>query len=237
MAEEKKENKKDEKKGDFKEKDKKDDAAPASSHEISGWAIVGGAILLSLLLSRVGDTSVFFQKYFTVAYFLSVVPEPIKAVFRDVAFGYIIFANVLSLILLVGLVYVLVKMIDVERQWEAQIYPEQVITTEHIVKNSRWELAMKHIGSDNPSDWRLSILESDIVLDEMLDKLGYVGDTIGDKLKKAVPGDFKTLDNAWEAHKIRNAIAHEGQDFVLTQREAQRIIRLYQSVFEEFDYI
>jgi hypothetical protein len=96
---------------------------------------------------------------------------------------------------------------------------------------------MVHIGSDNPSDWRLAILEADIILDELLSELGYTGDTIGDKLKKAHRGDFKSLDHAWEAHRIRNAIAHEGQDFVLTQREARRILDLYEMVFREFDYI
>jgi hypothetical protein len=50
-------------------------------------------------------------------------------------------------------------------------------------------------------------------------------------------GDFKTLDAAWEAHKIRNAIAHEGSDFVLSQRESKRVIGLYEMVFNEFNYV
>jgi hypothetical protein len=56
-------------------------------------------------------------------------------------------------------------------------------------------------------------------------------------LKNADPAHFRTLQYAWEAHKIRNAIAHEGQDFTLTHREARRIVGLYEAVFREFEYI
>ena len=50
-------------------------------------------------------------------------------------------------------------------------------------------------------------------------------------------GDFKTIDAAWEAHKIRNAIAHEGSDFLLSQRESKRVIELYGLVFKKFKYV
>ncbi len=49
--------------------------------------------------------------------------------------------------------------------------------------------------------------------------------------------NFKTLDNAWEAHKLRNRIAHEGMGYDVEYREAKKAIELYESVFKEFDYI
>ena len=104
-------------------------------------------------------------------------------------------------------------------------------------RNLKWERVEQHIGSDNPNDWRLAILEADIILDEMLTVIGYHGETIGDKLKSVEKSDFTNVDLAWEAHKVRNQIAHEGSDFLITQREAKRIIQLYRRVFEEFRYI
>ena len=104
-------------------------------------------------------------------------------------------------------------------------------------KNRKWDLILEHSSSNNPSDWRLAILEADIVLDELLEHLGYHGQTIGDKLKAVVPGDFRTLNQAWEAHKIRNTIAHEGSDFLISHREARRVVSLYREVFEEFKFI
>ncbi len=104
-------------------------------------------------------------------------------------------------------------------------------------KNKRWEKVVKLINSTSPADWKLAILEADILLGEMLDRMGYRGDSIGEQLKIIEKSDFTTLDSAWEAHKIRNSIAHEGEDFLITHREAQRIVRLFEEVFLEFRYI
>jgi hypothetical protein len=105
------------------------------------------------------------------------------------------------------------------------------------VLNEKWQKIQAHINSTNPAEWRLAILEADIMLGDILEKMGYQGDSIGEKLKGIEESDFLTLQLAWEAHKVRNQIAHEGADFLLNDREARRVIELYQKVFEEFYYI
>ncbi len=104
-------------------------------------------------------------------------------------------------------------------------------------KNRRWEKVLEHINSTNSNDWKFAILEADIILDELLDVMGYRGETLSDKLKRVERSDFETLEFAWEAHKVRNAIAHEGANFLITEREARRVVGLYEKVFEEFHYI
>lgn len=103
--------------------------------------------------------------------------------------------------------------------------------------NSRWDKIVLHINSLNQSDWRLAILECDIILDEMLTKMSYHGETLSDKLKAVEKSDFITIDKAWEAHRVRNAIAHEGTSFQINEREARRVVGLYEEVFKEFHYI
>jgi hypothetical protein len=105
------------------------------------------------------------------------------------------------------------------------------------VLNQKWVKVQEHINSSNPSDWRLAILEADIMLGDILEKMGYQGDSIGEKLRGIEKSDFLTLDQAWEAHRVRNQIAHEGADFLLNERDAKRTIELYKKVFEEFYYI
>ena len=102
---------------------------------------------------------------------------------------------------------------------------------------NRWRKILGYVDSLNENDWRQAIIEADIVLDEMLTKMSYHGDDLGSKLRGATKADFKTLDQAWEAHKVRNDIAHDGSNFLLSQREAKRVINLYRQVFEEFYYI
>lgn len=104
-------------------------------------------------------------------------------------------------------------------------------------KNQRWERVKDLINSHNTNDWRQAIIEADIILEEMLDRMGYEGESIGDKLKQIEESDFVTLNKAWEAHKIRNHIAHRGGDFLFSKSEAERVIKLYEQVFEEFYFI
>ena len=96
------------------------------------------------------------------------------------------------------------------------------------------ELLLK---SHNSSDWRQAIIEADVMLDDMLDKMGYPGVSIGDKLKNIEESDFETLDKAWEAHKVRNRIAHDGGEYKLSYDEVARVIGLYHDVFREFYWI
>ena len=110
-------------------------------------------------------------------------------------------------------------------------------TKDVIFENPKWKLVEEHINSDDQNKWKLAILEADIMLAEMLDKLSLPGESIGEKLKAVDTNDFATIEQAWEAHKIRNAIAHQGSDFLINQREAKRVIELYAIVFREFKVI
>jgi hypothetical protein len=127
------------------------------------------------------------------------------------------------------------------REMKAQMYPNpkdmKISSQVELTKNpmvTRWEKIIKLSESENGSDWRLSIIEADIILDELLEKLKLPGDTMGEKLKAVEKSDFTTIESAWEAHKMRNSIAHEGGDFLVSQREIRRIISLYEAVFKEF---
>jgi len=148
----------------------------------------------------------------------------------------------ISLFFLIGIIYC-VENLKIIRRKDSEIYDKKVEIGFETVKTGdtamahRWENATKHISSDNPNDWKQAIIEADIILDDLLSKLGYYGDSIGDKLKKVASGDMKSLNEAWEAHKVRNQIAHEGSTFTINHHEAKNVISMYRKVFEEFYYI
>lgn len=106
------------------------------------------------------------------------------------------------------------------------------------VTNPKWQQVQTYMLANSHVEWRQAILEADIMLDEMLTKIGYAGESVGEKLKNVEESDFVTLQKAWEAHKVRNRIAHGGANEVkLDRREAERVIGLYEQVFTEFYYI
>jgi hypothetical protein len=152
---------------------------------------------------------------------------------------------VATVALFVMLIWVRVRLVIVEHggfeEKEHQHHiPAPVGVVHHVPaqpKNPRWERVRELANTTSESDWRLAILEADIMLNDLLKEQGYRGEGIGERLRDANPLQFATLDLAWQAHKVRNDIAHAGEGFHLTQREANATIDLYRRVFEEFDYI
>lgn len=139
----------------------------------------------------------------------------------------------------IGIIYCLEKIKKI-RAKEKDIYELKIENGFETIDNGdramahRWNSATQHINSENPNDWKQAIIEADIILDDLLDKLGYRGESVGEKLKRVNPGDMKTLNEAWEAHKVRNQIAHEGSSFNLNHHQAKQIIANYRKVFDEF---
>ena len=102
---------------------------------------------------------------------------------------------------------------------------------------TRWNKLLAGAMSSDPREWRESILEADIMLGDLLGKFGYQGETTADKMRVIPEDAFITLPAAWEAHRVRNFVSQRASDFILTQREAFRVMKLYEQVFEEFKYV
>ncbi|MEK9176805.1 MAG: hypothetical protein AAB923_00755 [Patescibacteria group bacterium] len=101
----------------------------------------------------------------------------------------------------------------------------------------RWHELLDRAMSADPKEWRESVLSADVLLGELLGSLGYPGEGSAEKLRSVPEGAFVTLPAAWEAHRVRNFVSSGGSDFILTQREAFRVMKLYEQVFEEFKFV
>ncbi|MBI2048698.1 MAG: hypothetical protein HYT30_02110 [Parcubacteria group bacterium] len=153
--------------------------------------------------------------------------------------AYVPISIFISLLLIVGILYAKIRLRRVrdieEAEWHAVDHP--VAAQDPDKAQLRWQKVVEHANTENPNDWRQAIIEADIMLDELLTAQGYHGDTLGDKMKQVERSDFNTIDLAWEAHKVRNRIAHEGFDHDLNDREVRRVIALYEQVLREFHSI
>lgn len=168
-------------------------------------------------------------------------PQNLYQAFLSITPSLQIISVIISGLLLAFIIVISRKIGRIRQAQRLVLYPsgsdDAGTTAPQKMVNKKWERVLMHANSNNPSDWRLAIIEADIMLGELLEVQNYHGETIGDKLKGIEKSDFLTLDEAWEAHKIRNAIAHEGSDFILTDRETRRVIDLYRKVFDEFKFI
>jgi hypothetical protein len=149
---------------------------------------------------------------------------------------------VLSMLVSLGfsalIIYCSIRMFQI-RQLERRKFAamQQSVAAHDVPKTQlRWQRVLDELAADNEKSWRLAILEADIMLNELLDSLGYKGETMADKMRAVERGNFRTIDMAWEAHRYRNRIAHES-GIALDRREVGRIIGLYEKVFREFKFI
>jgi len=146
------------------------------------------------------------------------------------------FLAIVTVFLMIIISYALIRIRELNREER-----KKLILPDHGFKNveekhPRWDRIMALVATDNPSDWRAAIIDADLILEEIVTSIGYQGDNLGEKLKGIESSDFPMLDLAWEAHKIRNRIAHEGEKFEITQREARRAIGLFEAVFRDSQY-
>lgn len=201
-------------------------------------------------IERTAEAISFDPNYLNIQYFFNLVPSFFKwlfsisggAFFDGTYIDKSLLENIFlffSAVLILGVLYSLWQLWRLYKEEEGKRSELHISALENLTKteyNRKWEEILDRLDSFNESDWRVAIISADSMLEEMLDTMGYYGETVGDRLKKIEESDFLTLNKAWEAHKIRNQIAHEGS-FVLTKREARRVIGLYKEVFEEFHFI
>jgi len=185
----------------------------------------------------------FSDTIFNVTPLLDALPSPFDSAEQfDSVIGsstpFFIFQLVLfafTVIFFTGIVILLVKINEINRKKNRELSLRRVRREE--IKSTRWSIVEGHMQSENPAEWKLAIIEADSMLEELVKKLGYPGGTLGEMMKQIEISDFNTLNEAWEAHKVRNYIAHQGSTFLLTKHQANRVIRLYEKVFKEFAYI
>ena len=70
---------------------------------------------------------------------------------------------------------------------------------------------------------KLAVVEADKLLDTVLRKMHFPGETMGERLKMAAY-KYPTISRVWPAHKLRNQLVHDAT-FEISIRQAKSAIR------------
>jgi hypothetical protein len=146
-------------------------------------------------------------------------------------------ATVISMIALAVIVYAFIRISEMSKEESAKLGLALSWESERSQKNERWERVEQYMTSLNPSDWKIAILEVDNILDEIVERMGYKGTTLGERMKNIEASDFPYLEEVWDAHKLRNTLAHKGTNLTLSRSEAEQAINIYHRVFKELGYL
>jgi hypothetical protein len=151
--------------------------------------------------------------------------------------------KIISFLISAGfIVWIIILQRRTKKLWKGKMLGEQAEAFKHAPRfvsadeaEKRWKAIEAQAASQNPSDWKLAIIDADSLIDEILKRAGYAGKGIGERLKQIEPSDLDHLAELWEAHKLRNRIAHEAE--TLERRDAERAIENYRLVLKELRFL
>jgi len=153
-----------------------------------------------------------------------------------------IVSSLLSLIFIIIIIFCIVRMFEIQAYDKMEIkheIHEALLRDKEKARNEnqRWTYITTLVESPNESDWRMAILEADSFLEEVLREKDMTGDTVSELLESAKSNGYTSIQNAWDAHIVRNKIAHEGSEYPVSQIEGRRVIKMFQNFFEELKVI
>lgn len=99
-----------------------------------------------------------------------------------------------------------------------------------------WEQIKRYANSVRESEWKLSVIEADKLVDDALKAKGFAGETMGERLMMISPAQLKSLQDLWDAHKLRNLIVHDA-NFKARQEQISSAVNGYERVLRELGAI
>jgi hypothetical protein len=155
--------------------------------------------------------------------------------YSTIVFWWKFVAAILSLAFIYGIIYSMWSTNIILKKRDVFLAPSsEILTKRKSVEN--WEKIVARGNSDNDNERKMAIIAADSLIEKILELAGYSGENLGEKLKNIERSDLNSLNILWEAHKVRNSIAHEG-DFKLSKDESSRVITLYGRALRELKYI
>lgn len=96
---------------------------------------------------------------------------------------------------------------------------------------SRWREIEDLLTHAKEMNYKLAVIEADKLLDDVLKKLNFPGDTMSVRLKMA-SYKYPKLKRVWWAHKVRNNVVHEIK-YSLSSGEVRKVVSLFKMALKE----
>jgi len=145
-------------------------------------------------------------------------------------------AIILSTLFLWGIISMIIKTsyIEMKREQFLDILGHGRVSKRRSVK--AWKQIKQRMLSENQNDWKLAILESDKVLDEILKMAGYIGANTEEKLRAIIPAQLSNIEDVKMANLVSGEIMKD-PTYEITLKKAKETIEIYRIAFVELNLI
>ena len=161
-------------------------------------------------------------------------------------FIYKVFAAIVTIVAVLGIIYVAIKAMAYEppvskkkalRAADEELRTMNATSTTHATGPFRgeWNSIRERLKEASDSEAGLIILEADGLVDRALQHMRITGETMGERLKSISGEEFKGTQDFWDAHKIRNELAHGEKQ--ATYIDAMLVVDKYEKGLKELGLI
>lgn len=111
--------------------------------------------------------------------------------------------------------------------------PAELVTRKGKLRK-KWDKIKGKMEVSNESAWKVAIIEADNLIDDLIKRMGYKGENMGERLAGINPGQIENIEELKKAHETRNRLIHE-EDFKLDKETAEKVLGYYENFLRYFE--
>jgi len=96
----------------------------------------------------------------------------------------------------------------------------------------QWEKIRGRLDTGLESEYKLAVIEADNMTEDILKRMGYSGETLGERLKNLTAATLPNIEEIKAVHQVRNNIVHD-PDYRLSLEETKNALEVYEKAFRD----
>ena len=161
--------------------------------------------------------------------------DSVTEIIRKILLYISILSAIISAFLIIGIIWLLLK-----AKWFKDLFTTDFIEfltfKPYGVARAKkiWEKILKRAETGLESETKLAIIEAEDLLDDVLERLGYKGESFGERIKSISKEILPNIERVFEAHQIHNNIIHD-PNYRLDLERARSVIEIYQKALQDLE--
>lgn len=95
-----------------------------------------------------------------------------------------------------------------------------------------WLKIKARLDTGLEAEYKMAIIEADSLLDDILKRMGYSGETLRERLEQLTAATLPNIDQIRQAHQIRDNVVRD-PDYRLTLDQAKRVLEIYEKALTD----
>jgi len=145
--------------------------------------------------------------------------------------------KILSVVISLVMIYFIIKLLIESETIKGQLTKLNtfLLSTQYEQKRTlkSWKKVIGLVRSGDENSYKKAILAADDLLNEILERSGWIGSDLGEKVAQVKSIQLPDIDKLMASHQIAEKI-REDSNFKVTYEEAIKTLTIYEKLFRDF---